>query len=150
MATAEEKEQEIIDKKIEVEGLPMTDKEEFAILAGRGIEYKAAGGVIFVIPNVKVKDYYRMIEYEEKQKQAKNGAELLDLQMAFIAQFTTASKEQLIENLDKQDCDRIMALMFYSWLEGKAVFKKKAVSYAEVWEKILRLRGIAGGLSDAG
>ena len=146
---AEDKEAQILDKKTEIEGEPLTDKEEFQILAGQGIEYKT-GNITFIIPNIKVCDYLKMIEFEEKQKLAKGASEVLDLQMEFISQYTKASKEDLINNMDKQDCDKVLALMFYSWLEGKAIFKKKIISYEEICQKILMLRGLHGVMKNAG
>jgi hypothetical protein len=143
--TACEKEAQIIAAKEKVEGVPLTQDEEFRILTGQGIEYKT-GDITFIVPPVKVRDYMKMVEFEERQKQAKNGTDILLAQIDFISRYTKASSDELMDNLDKQDCEKILAIMFYSWIIGKDIFKKKTLLLSEIWAQIFRIRNIAGAV----
>jgi hypothetical protein len=143
--TAEEKERQILETKERIEGSPLGQDEEFQILTGQGIEYKT-GAIAFIVPPVKVRDYMKMVEFEERQRQAKNGADILLAQIDFISRYTKASSDELMDNLDKQDCEKIMAIMFYSWIIGKDIFKKKTLLLSEIWAQIFRIRNIAGAV----
>ena len=141
--TAEEKAAQIFEAN-QVPDDDLTDMDEFNILENRGIEYllKAEGkeDIKLYIKPLKVFEYRKLLEIDELTKNGSTSGEIIDLTLKYFSDFFKIPADDLNMYLEKDDIERISALLGYAIYTGRKMFSKKKVSLKEA-ANILSLAG---------
>ena len=110
---------------------PITEEEEFAVLAGKGIEYEINGTKLY-IPPVKL---YQMIDVK-KLENMEYSSEGIEGTLKILAGLIGSDLQFLKDNLEIWHLKEIIELLIYSTRIGsKKLFEKKSVSVSRIIEK---------------
>jgi hypothetical protein len=125
--TAEEKEAQIKKSVLETEGAPLTQEEEYQIIANKGIEYKA-GDLTLYIKAMMINDFDALYEIEEINKDAAlSRVQKIKSIIEKLAPILGIELADLKKNLDLNDVTKIITLLSYSLLNGRRIFEKKKI-----------------------
>jgi hypothetical protein len=119
-----------------VEGEPLTADMEYAILEGRGIEYKVNESFSIIVPPIRLGMWGKVIESEEKNKACKSAADVNRNTAQLIGDICGVDPVKLLDECDRNDLTNICGLMYYSYLEGKSILKKKGLTASAVLKRV--------------
>jgi len=110
----------------------ISDEDEYRILMGEGIVFKA-GKLDLIIPPFKIKEI-KILNSMTDLMIDPNVDEIkrLDGIIDILSKVLKVDKETLEENLYKEDLDTILGLCTFSILKGKDMFKKKRITVQEM------------------
>jgi len=110
----------------------ISDEDEYRILMGEGIEFKA-GELNLIIPPFKIKEVKILNSITDLMIDPKiDEIKKLDAIIDIFSKVLKVDKETLEENLYKEDLDTILGLCTFSILKGKDMFKKKRITVQEM------------------
>lgn len=110
----------------------ISDEDEYRILMGEGIVFKA-GDLDLIIPPFKIKEIKILNSITDLMINPKiDEVSKLDKIIEILSKVLKVKKEDLEENLYKEDLDTILGLCTFSIIRGKDMFKKKSITVAEM------------------
>jgi hypothetical protein len=129
---AEEKEAQITKQVVDVEGIPLTAEDEFKIIIGKGIEFKAGELTLYVKP-MMIQDYDMLYEIEDVyQNKTLSISQKVKKIIEMLAPVLGVELSELKKNLDLNDVVNVVKLLSYSMLHGRRIFEKKNVKAREL------------------
>lgn len=110
----------------------LSEKDQYRILMGEGIEFKA-GDLNLIIPPFKIKEIKILNSMTDLMLNPKiDEIKVLDEIIGLLSKVLKVDKETLEENLYKEDLETIIGLCTFSIIKGKDMFKKKSITAREM------------------
>jgi len=122
---------EQVDKVEKEESSSVSEEEIFEILEGKGIEYQTDGGLILYVPPFRIKQNIllskimgHLSDLEDMEKMESAFISICDI----LAKILNTTADELQENCEMLDLNKIVGLMSTVTSKGNQLFKKKKLS----------------------